>query len=688
MNAPVFNLPGYRDARELVGFTLANAIRPAVPISFSKWLSSNLVLIDGEHAGEPWSADGAPYLVEIADCLSDDNPCNLVTVRKSQQSGASILALGWCLYIADREPANILYGMPNIDALREMNSQKLQPLIDAWHKRINKTVIQPQTSRASFGSTTYEKKFAGGYLALANANAVMDLSSKTIRKGVKDEVSKWQDIPGYGDPEDLFFGRFTAFRRTKSWKILEISTPEVDSGDELGEADGHCRIDRSFRRSDQRFWNCICPECRQPFVHADEFLQVDAKHPHKTTYQCRCGHRISDAERMLAIKPAAGAHWAPRRPEVTDHPGFHVDAFISTMMSYEAIAEDKLGAKSEIGKKAYNNLVLALPHKYRGDAPDHEKLLARVEKHLTRGQVPPQGLILVAFADVQMRGIWLEVMAIAPNRETWCVDALYIDGDTSQSTGAVFAQLKKETIDREFPDAFGRPRKIDALGIDSGFRSHIVYTFARANQRPHPDTGRDLILTTKGLHGWGRPALGQPTLVDIDLDGKKVRQGAKVWGIGTWPLKASFYSDLRQEIPPSPAEPIAPDSYCHFGPWCDEVYFKQLTGEQLEDVKYRGRTVTQKWVRIRENHFHDCRIGNLALAEYLGIGATTPAQWAALAVARGLPPELSELSLFTPRAAAPAIDASKAAEAIAERKRAERTDQNSKQWLDGYEVKF
>jgi hypothetical protein len=153
-------------------------------------------------------------------------------------------------------------------------------------------------------------------------------------------------------------------------------------------------------------------------------------------------------------------------------------------------------------------------------------------------------------------------------------------------------------------------------------------------------------------------------------------------------LKASFYSDLRQEIPPPPAEPIAPDSYCHFGSWCDEVYFKQLTGEQLEDVKYRGRTVTQRWVKIRENHFHDCRIGNIALAEYLGIAATTPDQWAALAVARGLPPELSEASLFTPRAAAPALDAHQAQAAIAERKRAEKSEPPAKQWLDGYEVKF
>jgi Phage terminase large subunit gpA, ATPase domain len=81
-----------------------------------------LALADREHhpggrpsAGELWTVAGAPYLLEIADCLSDDDPCNLVTVRKSQQSGASILALAWCLCIADREPANVLYGVPGID---------------------------------------------------------------------------------------------------------------------------------------------------------------------------------------------------------------------------------------------------------------------------------------------------------------------------------------------------------------------------------------------------------------------------------------------------------------------------------------------------------------------------------------------------------------------------------------------
>jgi hypothetical protein len=82
-----------------------------------------------------------------------------------------------------------------------------------------------------------------------------------------------------------------------------------------------------------------------------------------------------------------------------------------------------------------------------------------------------------------------------------------------------------------------------------GYRAHVVYAFVRKLQRLHPDTGRDVVLATKGLKGWGRPALGMPQLVDIDLDGRKIKEGAKVWGIGTWSLKGSICSDLFLEMP-------------------------------------------------------------------------------------------------------------------------------------------
>lgn len=641
-------------ALRLAAETLATVLRPPPVARLSDWMADNIVLVDGPLAGQMWSPDGAPYLVEIADCLSDDHPSNLVTVRKSQQTGASILALAWCLFIADREPANTLYGVPGIDALRDLNSGKLQPLIDAFQRKAGRTVIVPQTSRSGDGSKTFEKVFwRGGRLWLANANSVMDLSSKTAKKGVKDEVSKWQDIPGAGDPEILYFGRFTAFRRLKDYKILEISTPEVDTGDDLGEAPGHCRIDRSFRRSDQRFWHAPCPECANLFVHDVKQFRVDRAHPHRSTYMCEnCGHDISEAERVIHIMPAAGARWIAKSPGPDRHPGFHIDAFISKMMSYEAIAEDLIRSErgGETARKDFSTLVLGLPYAFRGDAPDWQRLFDRRAPHWKRGYVPPSGLLLTAAIDVQMRGVWYEVVAWAPDRQSWTVDRDYIDGETDSPTAPVFQKVREAILDRRFADAFGRERLIDAIAIDSGYRANVVYAFVRNAQQPHPDTGRDRLLAIKGDEGWAKPPLGTPTLVDIDLDGRKVKQGCKLWKVGTWPLKSSVYLDLGKQR--SDAEEF-PSGYCHFGEWLDEVYFRQLTAAHLEEVTVRGRAAGRRWVDGRENHLLDCRVYNLALAEYLGLSSTTPAEWAALARRRGLPDELLKTDIFTPTQSEP-----------------------------------
>jgi hypothetical protein len=114
--------------------------------------------------------------------------------------------------------------------------------------------------------------------------------------------------------------------------------------------------------------------------------------------------------------------------------------------------------------------------------------------------------------------------------------------------------------------------------------------------------------------------------------------------------------------------------------------------EALEDIKFRGRVTSQRWVKTRDNHFHDTRIGNVALAEYLGLSSTTPEQWAALARARGLPAELTAVDLFTPRASARSIDAKDAEAAIAARKTQERAvaseSPTPSDWLAGYDVRL
>ncbi len=627
--------PGHPGALRLVARALSDAIRPRPPVRFRDWLPKNLVLVDGPKKGEYWSIADAPYLGDIADALDPENPCNLVTVRKSQQTGVSILALGWALFIAENAPDNTIYALPSIDFLQDMNGQKLQPLIDAWQKATGKEIIFPTVSRSGSGSTIYEKRFAGGSLMLANANVATDLSGKTTRFGVKDEVSKWQTHANGDDPETLFFGRFTAFRRTRTFKIFELSTPEIDTGDELGDAPGHCRIDRSFRRSDQRFWNIRCVECDHEFKQVFEGFHLDRAHPHKSFYACpSCGHIISESERVIAVR---NGRYVATAAGPDRHPGFHVDAFDSLMMSYEAIAEDVINHTKPggLGDKGIRNLVLGLPAKEKGNAPDHERLMERREDYREL-IVPASVLLLVAGADVQHKGIWLEVVGFGQDRQSWCLGAMFFEGATDHPGAGAWEKLDAFYV-TPLTDVFGNPRKIEALAVDGGDGGRTNQVLEWCRRRPSA-------YAIKGQGGRGVPAISVPSKKSVTKRGKRKRFGnAMLWPVGTWGLKSELYANLHK---PGLAagETQDPPGYCHFGSFLGKEYFLQLTAESFVTEVVRGK-FREDWFRLRpDNHLLDCRIYAMAMAELLGLSTMTEAQWADIR-ARIATPEQADMLL-------------------------------------------
>ncbi|WP_292262780.1 terminase gpA endonuclease subunit [Mesorhizobium sp.] len=613
--------PGHPGALRLAGVALAEAIRPRPPARFRDWLPDNIVLVDGPKKGELWALEDAPYLGEIADCLSLEHPCNLVTVRKSQQTGVSILALAWSLYIADTAPDNTIYGLPSIDFLQDMNSQKLQPLIEAWQAKTGKQVIFPAVSRSGSGSTIYEKRFAGGSLMLANANVATDLSGKTTRYGVKDEVSKWQTHVSGDDPETLFFGRFTAFRRTKAFKIFELSTPEIDTGDELGDLPGHCRIDRSFKRSDQRFWNIACVECGEEFVQAHEGFHLDRLHPHKSFYVCpHCGHIISETERVIGVR---NGRYIATLTGPDRHPGFHVDAFISLMMSYEAIAEDILNhcKPGGLGDKGIFNLVYGLPAKVKGNAPEYERLMERREP-FAEMEIPAEGLILVAGADVQHNGIWTVVVAFGEDRQCWVLGVRFFEGATDNAGEGAWTKLG-EFLAKPLDDAFGGWRRIEAMAVDGGDGGRTNQVLEWCRRRPNA-------YAVKGVGGRGVPAISVPAKKSVTKRGKRKRFGsAMLWPVGTWGLKSELFANLHKPGLRS-GEPADPPGYVHFGDFLPKEYFLQLTAEAFVAEVVRGK-FHEEWKRLRpDNHCLDAQVYAMAMAEMLGLSTNRADDWAAL----------------------------------------------------------
>jgi phage terminase large subunit GpA-like protein len=592
-------------AERVLGEALAEALRPPAPMTPSAWAAANLIVPDGPQAGQPFDLSLTPYLAEPLDMLGPDSPANEIAVMKSAQTGFSLMLIAFVGYLVDRTPCRALLVQPTSDAVSDFNREKLDPAIKASPSLKRK--VATQTSRSSEGSTTYSKQFPGGSLTLAISTSAADLRSKTISVLLRDEIDQYpDDLDGQGSPLEISDGRLIAFLASGEWKKADISTPTIK---------GASKIERRYEAGDQRRYHVPCPACGQEFVF--EFgpnFRFEQTFPHRAYYAAPCcGAIVENHQKRELLKRG---RWFPAASRPGAFPSYHFDSLSSPFVPWDAIAAARVTAGDDPTRlKTFENLWLGRPFEIRGDAPDHVRLMERREEGLTRGHVPPRGLILVAAADVQMRGIWVEVVAFAQNRESWTVEALYLDGPTESPNSEAFEQLKERILDHPWPDAFGRTRKLDALGVDSGYRSHVVYAWTRANQRTRPMTGgAEVVLALKGADGWGRPAIGLPTKVDIDFAGRRVRNGASVRLVGSWPLKGEFYSDLRKEGVRAGAE-VDPPGFCHFPSWLDESYFRQITSEYLAEETFKGKP--RKFWKLRaserDNHLLDCRLARRAL---------------------------------------------------------------------------
>ncbi|MCX5513431.1 terminase [Kaistia algarum] len=604
----------------LLAAALAEIIAPPQPLVPSVWMTENLFVPDGPRAGGRWDPKLTPYVADIVDALGPDAGNTMVAVRKSAQTGVSVAAIGLAGAYIDGAPCRIGYALPTIDAVQEFNREKLTPTIEQTAALSSR--IRSQVSRSGLGSTVTTKPFPGGSLRLINANAAGELKSKTLKLGIGDEVDEWaDDLDGQGDPWDLFQARFISFHATGDYRILALSTPTL-----LGAS----RIDTLHSRGDQRRWQIDCPQCAEGLFLEFGNLRFAKKPPYRAHYVAPCcGRPIEHHEKAALVR--SGRFVATNSEGL--YPSFHVDALISQLTTWDKIAEAYLLAEGNEQKmKSFFNNVLGLPYEIKGDAPDHVRLLERRDDY-EEGVIPPLGLLLVAGADVQHSGIWVEIVAFSPDRQSWSVSARFLEGDTTDPQAGAFLKLAA-VYDERFVDAFGNSRPIDAMAVDAGDggRANQVYAFARGRHRAY---------AIKGMPGWNRPAIGTPTDVAITLKGAKLKGRSRVWPVGGWSLKGEFYSNLRKEGRKAGQE-IDPPGYCHFGQHNDLPYFKQITAEYLAEQTVRGRT-TRVWKETGPNHLLDARIYAMAMAEHLGLTRKTREEWQALARLYSVPVDTGEL---------------------------------------------
>jgi phage terminase large subunit GpA-like protein len=148
--------------------------------------------------------------------------------------------------------------------------------------------------------------------------------------------------------------------------------------------------------------------------------------------------------------------------------------------------------------------------------------------------------------------------------------------------------------------------RIEAMAVDSGYRSHTVYKFVARWTARH-------VFAVKGQSQGGKSILGRPTLVDVNHDGQVIKAGAKLWAYGADTAKSTIYDRLLLAAPGP--------GFLHFPVGLPDEYYQQLTAESLVPVYDKRGYYKMQWRKdeTARNEALDLEGMCLAAAIYAGV---------------------------------------------------------------------
>lgn len=573
-------------------------LKPDPLMNISEWADKYRILSQKASA-EPgkWRTSRTPYLKEIMDCLSPYSGIEKVVFMKGAQIGGTEVGNNFLGYIVHLSPGPVMLVMPTVDGAKRTSKTRIDPMFAAIPEL--KGVISDRRSKDA-SNTTLMKEFQGGVLVLTGANSAIGLRSMPVRYIFLDEIDAYKgDVEGEGDPVNLAIKRTSTFNRRK---IFMVSTPTIQ---------GVSRIEYEYEQSDQRHYMVPCPYCNKRQSLKWKQIHFENDDPATATYVCEhCGAIIEEHLKTWMLENGI---WEKSNPK-SNVAGFHLSSLYSPVgwFSWADAVKQFLDAKNKDNLlKVWVNTVLGETWLEKGEAPEWQILFDKREDY-QQEIVPSGGLFLTAGADVQKDRIECEVVAWGRNKESWSVGYFIINGDTAREE--VWNELS-EFSKRYFEHSSGVMLPISRFAIDSGFATQQVYNWVR--KQPI-----NFAMAIKGTDSGVTP-LGLPTRVDLNINGKRLRRGAKVWSVGTSILKSELYQFLRLT---QNEDESYPAGYCHF-PKYDSEYFKQLTAEQLVTKMVRGYQ-KREWQKTRErNEALDCRVYARAASISFGIEQFTETKW-------------------------------------------------------------
>jgi phage terminase large subunit GpA-like protein len=602
----------YPDFELITG--LFDGLRPEPRLKVSEWADRHRYL-SPVAAAEPgrYRTSRTPFLREIMDRLSSDDPCQEIYVMKGAQIGFTEAGNNAIGYWIDNAPGSILMVMPTDEAVKKNSRMRIDPMIQATPRLTQK--VAAQRSRDA-SNTTNHKDFPGGVLTMTGANSAVGLRSTPVRYLFLDEVDGYpHDLDGEGSPVELAKKRTATYSKRK---IFAISTPTIA---------GLSTIEEEFLNTDQRYYHVPCPDCghKQPLVFRDESgprLVWEKGRPETVRFACEgCGSLIEERHKPAML---AAGEWIASVPELSSPAkyGYHLNSLYSPLgwYSWEQAARDWEDAQDKPTKlKTFVNTVLGETWKERGEVPDWQKLYNRREAY--EFNRPPKDVAFITVGvDVQKDRLEAQVIGWGKRKRSWSIDYRVFMGDTS--AGPVWDQLAAmigETWERE--DGVRLPMLM--MGVDTGYNTQHAYDFCRrfdAN-KVVPVKGQDNQMVM----------LQPPKVIDMTRDGKRVGH-IRLWNVASSMIKSELYGWLRAHVGD---DGIEPDGYVHF-PMHGEGYFKGLTAEKLTLVKNRKGYSRYEWVKEYErNEPLDTYVYARAAAGIFGIDRMTEEEYDRLVMTYG-----------------------------------------------------
>lgn len=594
----------------------AQAWEPPPVVDYEEWAVENIVFSKREST-LPGSYNPSlfPFYSEPLKALSPEDPCRVVTLKKSAQLGGTVLANIFTLGTQAMDPCDFMYVHPTEDNAARWSKIKLKPMLRSTASVARLFPVRP---RDGGDSVLFKERVDGrGSLLISGANSPASLSQVTAPRQVQDDLSKWQTNPA-GDPEQQADSRS---RGDQFAKILKISTPLINPG---------CRITRNYEDGSQEIYLVPCPHCQ--FEHALEWANMlsnlDEEHPEAAHFSCPdCGGLIEEHHRAEMVRK--GRWHAQNAKAARYHRSFYLWSAYGPLQSWEMIAREWLKAKGDpAAEQVFLNDTVGLAYDSKGEAPPWEELRDRAAKsEIERGIVPSWASVLTLGLDVQKDRVEWQLVAWGRDLRRHVVDAEIVTGHITEP------QCQKALdglMALQWKHACGRMLPVDLAAIDGNAWTEDVWDWAKR----HPASK---VIMVRGVPSESAPLLAR-VKKERNRAGKLVKYSKRFYNFGTSVLKMALYRNVKKIDDME-------RGFVGFARGLADEYFRQLTAEHRKAVKRRDGFIDYRWVKDpnQPNEMLDTMLQAEAAAIKLGIRTMPDKVWDQLEAERASPPPEAQL---------------------------------------------